>query len=334
MIGLCVTDVDSHSCIAGEIHAEKMHTSRQESNALLQVGKHWLEKGHSGFVEDIKSERYNLASSPKNTEPDAALVSKVQDATARDLSRVNISVETSQEQFAKVQEEYLESPASDSIFDGPMKSYANYYLVGKHGKLIEQTPATEPISNARFLMKTGSVLIVASVLMFLYSRWHEVIAERTGLKLSHICCTVYATLSISIDLSIKNAAAAYGGSFPFNPGCGVVVVEYTKLMASAILFAVHVKAVKARGDVIQLPMLKDVAWMAVPGAIYAINNLIVFQAIKSTPLATFGVIRETMLIWNALLWTATFRQPIGFSRWLAIFGIFFWLLSKSGSKDA
>lgn len=217
--------------------------------------------------------------------------------------------------------EYLESPASELVFDGSMKMYANYHL--NAFALIEQIPWTEPISNARVFMKLGSLVIVASALMFLYSRWQEVIAECTGLKLSHICCIIYATLSISIDLSIKNAAAAYGGSFPFNPGCGVVVVEYTKLVASAILFAVHVKEVKARGDAIQLPMLKDVAWLAVPGAIYATNNLIVFEAIKSTPLATFGVIRETMLIWNALIWTATFRQPIGFSRWLAIFGIFF-----------
>jgi drug/metabolite transporter (DMT)-like permease len=219
--------------------------------------------------------------------------------------------------------EYLESPASELVFDGSLKMYANYHLVSQKGQLIEQIPAKETISNARFFMKTGSLIFVAFGLIFLYGQWQDVIAERTGLKLSHICCIIYAALSISIDLSIKNAAAAYGGSFPFNPGCGVVVVEYTKLVASAILFAVHVKEVKARGDAIQLPMLKDVAWLAVPGAIYATNNLIVFEAIKSTPLATFGVIRETMLIWNALIWTATFRQPIGFSRWLAIFGIFF-----------
>ena len=36
-----------------------------------------------------------------------------------------------------------------------------------------------------------------------------------------------------------------------------------------------------------------------------------------------GVIRETMLIWNALIWTGTFRQSISATRWLAIAGIFF-----------
>ena len=70
------------------------------------------------------------------------------------------------------------------------------------------------------------------------------------------------------------------------------------------------------------PRVSDIGWLSVPALIYAINNLLVFQAIKSTPLATFGVVRETMLIWNALIWTATFRQPLSPVRWLAIGGIF------------
>jgi UDP-sugar transporter A1/2/3 len=173
-----------------------------------------------------------------------------------------------------------------------------------------------------FYAKTGTVVMSAFVCMFLYSRWHDAIAESTGLKLTHVCCLVYASLSIGIDISIKNAAESYGGSFPFNPACGVVVVECAKLIISIILFAVHVGQLRGRGEAVQLPRANDVGWLAVPAAIYAANNLIVFQAIKSTPLSSFGVIRETMLIWNALIWTATFRQSISATRWLAIFGIF------------
>ena len=61
---------------------------------------------------------------------------------------------------------------------------------------------------------------------------------------------------------------AYGGSFPFNPTCSVVVVEYSKLIISAVLFAVHVRELRARGDAVELPAWKDVAWLAVPAAIY------------------------------------------------------------------
>jgi len=142
------------------------------------------------------------------------------------------------------------------------------------------------------------------------------------LKLTHVCCIVYATLSISIDLSIKNAAEAYGGHFPFNPACGVVVVEYAKFVVSLVLFMVYVAECRRDSREIVWPRGTDIAWLSVPAGIYSMNNLIVFQAIKSTPLSTFGVVRETMLIWNALIWTATFRQPISAVRWLAIGGIF------------
>merc|ERR1719409_1804811 len=113
------------------------------------------------------------------------------------------------------------------------------------------------------------VVAVAFAFMFLYSKWHDLIAERTGLKLTHVCCIIYASLSISIDLSIKNAAEAYGGSFPFNPAASVVVVEYAKLIVSVVLFSVYVRGAKARGEEMQLPTQKDVAWLAIPAAIYA-----------------------------------------------------------------
>jgi UDP-sugar transporter A1/2/3 len=101
-----------------------------------------------------------------------------------------------------------------------------------------------------------------------------------------------------------------------------VVVEYLKFVASAFLFSKVYMEAKASGAEISMPRKQDIAWLMVPAAIYAMNNLLVFQAIKSTPLSTFGVIRETMLIWNALIWTTTFRQSISATRWLAIGGIF------------
>merc|ERR1719343_1401046 len=177
-------------------------------------------------------------------------------------------------------------------------------------------------TSPKFFLQAAVLVLVIFGLMFVYSQNHEKVEAATGLKLAHVCCIVYATLSISIDLSIKNAAEAYGGHFPFNPACGVIVVEYAKFAVSFILFGAYVAEARSAGRTIQLPRPVDVAWLAIPAGIYALNNLIVFQAIKSTPLSTFGVVRETMLIWNALIWTATFRQSISAVRWMAIGGIF------------
>jgi len=201
----------------------------------------------------------------------------------------------------------------------------DYYTQG--GDLSLSASRSQPhflqeTSNA-FIAQAGMTILAAFALMYAYSQCHEAIEARTGMKLAHVCCLVYATLSISIDLSIKNAAESYGGHFPMNPACSVIVVEFSKLVVSAVLFAQILLQSRRTGTVVQLPEPKDIAWLAVPGAIYAINNMLVFQAIKSCPLSTFGVVRETMLVWNALIWTATFSQSICLTRWLSIGGIFF-----------
>jgi UDP-sugar transporter A1/2/3 len=182
---------------------------------------------------------------------------------------------------------------------------------------MRQSVMTEPS-----FFKVGMVVITIFASMVVYTQTHEVITHYTGLQLTYVYFVIYAGLSVSIDLSIKNVARAYGGNFPFHPASGVVVVESFKLLVSAILFALHAIGVKRRGETLQIPTWKDVAWLAIPAGIYATNNLIVFQAIKSTPLATFAVVRETILIWNALIWMMIFKKPISAMRWLCFAGIF------------
>jgi len=195
---------------------------------------------------------------------------------------------------------------------------------GQHGKHGKHHQTDDEVKNAStsFFMQAGLLVGTIFGAIFLYSKNTETVERLTGLKLTHLCCMVYATLSISIDLSIKNAAEAYGGHFPFNPACGVVVVEFLKCIVSMVLFAQYYLATRSSGGEIAWPRPQDVCWLGVPAAIYAMNNLLVFQAIKSTPLSTFGVIRETMLIWNAGIWSVTFQQSISASRWMAIGGIF------------
>mmetsp|Transcript_8887 Transcript_8887/g.27624 ORF Transcript_8887/g.27624 Transcript_8887/m.27624 type:complete len:490 (-) Transcript_8887:58-1527(-) len=174
----------------------------------------------------------------------------------------------------------------------------------------------------RVLARMVAVLVFAAAVFGVFAMYGEQIRARTHIKVEHVCCAAYAALSISIDLSIKNAARVNGGRYPFNPACAVVTVEVLKLVASMVLFSVNARADLKQGRAIVLPGAADVAWLMVPGFVYTCNNMIVFQAIGHCPLGAFGVIRETMLIWNAVLWTLVFRAPIGRARWLSILLLF------------
>lgn len=179
-----------------------------------------------------------------------------------------------------------------------------------------------PAAWNRIVIRMVIVLACALVIFGVFSLYHEPIQRRTSVKVEHICCGAYAALSISIDLSIKNAAKVNGGHYSFNPACAVVTVEVLKLIASMLLFGVNARSDLKAGKEIVLPGFMDIAWLMVPGFVYTCNNIIVFQAIGHCPLGAFGVIRETMLIWNAVLWTIVFRAPIGRVRWFAILLLF------------
>eukprot|EP00416_Gambierdiscus_australes_P017568 CAMPEP_0171080796 /NCGR_PEP_ID=MMETSP0766_2-20121228/16094_1 /TAXON_ID=439317 /ORGANISM="Gambierdiscus australes, Strain CAWD 149" /LENGTH=456 /DNA_ID=CAMNT_0011538067 /DNA_START=75 /DNA_END=1445 /DNA_ORIENTATION=+ len=174
----------------------------------------------------------------------------------------------------------------------------------------------------RVIIRMVVVLACASAVFSIFSFWHAGIRERSAVKVEHVCCLAYASLSISIDLSIKNAARVNGGKYSFNPACAVVTVEVLKLVVSMILFTVNARMQVKEGIELVLPSLKDVAWLMVPGFVYTCNNIIVFEAIGHCPLGAFGVIRETMLIWNAVLWTIVFQAAIGRTRWFAIVLLF------------
>jgi len=209
----------------------------------------------------------------------------------------------------------------DELRSGDELAVAAYLLDAKPTLDLHVLRAPGSASGL-YLAKALLFLATIMAVTYVYGKNHKTVEAITGMRLTHFCCIAYAGLSISIDLSIKNAAEAYGGHFPFNPACGVIVVEYCKLVVSAVLFGFHYLEARQTGETIAWPSMKDVGWLGVPAFIYAVNNLVVFQAIRSTPLATFGVVRETMLIWNALIWTATFRHPLATTRWLAILGIF------------
>mmetsp|Transcript_56566 Transcript_56566/g.151443 ORF Transcript_56566/g.151443 Transcript_56566/m.151443 type:complete len:488 (-) Transcript_56566:73-1536(-) len=188
----------------------------------------------------------------------------------------------------------------------------------KPAEATKTVPTVHGRSWGAILIRMAIVLGAALIIFGVLSMYHESIYQRTLIKVEHVCCAAYAALSISIDLSIKNAARVNGGKYSFNPACAVVTVEVLKLVASLILFGSNARSDLKEGKTIVWPGLVDIAWLMVPGFVYTCNNIIVFQAIGHCPLGAFGVIRETMLIWNAVLWTIVFRAPIGRMRWFAI----------------
>ncbi|CAK0905626.1 unnamed protein product [Prorocentrum cordatum] len=60
----------------------------------------------------------------------------------------------------------------------------------------------------------------------------------------------------------------------------------------------------------------------VPGFVYTATNIIAYEAIQNIPLATFSVLRETRLFWNAALWVLLFQTSLSRTQWLGVSGIF------------
>lgn len=76
----------------------------------------------------------------------------------------------------------------------------------------------------------------------------------------------------------------------------------------------------------------DVAWLAAAALIFTANNVLVWWAIGHNDVSVFGVFRDTMIIWTALLWRCVFKAPLGYTRLGCIAGIVAGLfLNRAGS---
>jgi len=126
----------------------------------------------------------------------------------------------------------------------------------------------------------------------------------------HILCVVYVSLSVGGDISMKAAAEANGGAYPFEPICVIVSIQAVACFAATCCVAMKSFA----GADVSVPTARDTISFSVPGFIEIVNNLTLFHAIGVCPLAVFGVCRETVLVWNALIWMSVFRVSIGWRR--------------------
>jgi drug/metabolite transporter (DMT)-like permease len=201
------------------------------------------------------------------------------------------------------------------------------------GRKLEATPTggsggppREEHPPARVLfagfLAAGLLTTVAGLALYLaYGRFQAHIEHACGLGVTHVCCMCFVVLSVSIDLSIKAAAAGNGGSYSFEPAAAVFVVETCKLIVSAGLFAEVCFRSRRESVQIQLPSASDVTWLALPGVVYTIDMVILYECVSRVSLTTYAVIRETRLIWAALIWTAVFGLPLSRTRWAGMGGI-------------
>jgi len=141
-------------------------------------------------------------------------------------------------------------------------------------------------------------------------------------------CAVYVAFSVSIDVSIKmlatNAPAEEKkeGDYAFNPICMVLVTEISKLIISAVLAFAAGSSSSSENSEARKISAADVAYLALPAAIFTVNNVLVFKAVGANDTAVFGVFRDTMILWTAAIWKLVFRTDLGSFRMAAILVIF------------
>jgi drug/metabolite transporter (DMT)-like permease len=149
--------------------------------------------------------------------------------------------------------------------------------------------------------------------------------------LGYFACVIYMALSVSIDLSIgllKNPESS-DATYSFSPTCSVLLTETIKLVITIALLGCVSLTKKTQGGVHEPAAVltcSDVQWLCVPSAIFTINNILVWWAIGKNELSTFGVFRDTMILWTAVIWRFVFKTPLGNIRLLGILTVFAGLL--------
>merc|ERR1719265_1404129 len=64
--------------------------------------------------------------------------------------------------------------------------------------------------------------------------------------------------------------------------------------------------------------MKDVMFLSIPGALFALNNICLYFAIGRNDMATFGAFRDTVIIFNAVAWCIVFKSSLGMKRFVAL----------------
>jgi hypothetical protein len=130
-----------------------------------------------------------------------------------------------------------------------------------------------------------------------------------------ITSLIYVGTSVTLDLSI--AYTGGNGKKPeYEKLVVIMCVEMVKLSVSAFLLW------KDPSEKVR-PTASDAAAVSLPAGLYALNNWLVLMTLQSVNVAVFAVLRETNLVFTALIWCLAFHAELGHRRWAAILGILF-----------
>jgi hypothetical protein len=146
--------------------------------------------------------------------------------------------------------------------------------------------------------------------------------------LSVVVIVVYISLSVTIDLLImyqKDSAGIGAKTYKFDPTCSIILTELIKLVVSLTMYATQ-QMVKGSSLLPSTLSLSDVGLFLLPALFFTANNIMVFIAIGGNDASAFGVFRDTMILWTALIWVCIFKASLGTIRLCGIAVIFLGLV--------
>jgi hypothetical protein len=148
---------------------------------------------------------------------------------------------------------------------------------------------------------------------------------------------VYISLSVTIDLLImyqKDTDDAASSVYKFDPTCSIILTETIKLVVSLTLYTSN-QVISGSQLVPDTLTLCDAGLFFLPALFFTLNNIMVFVAIGGNDASAFGVFRDTMILWTALIWVSIFKASLGPIRLGGIAVIFVGLLiNRVGSISA
>lgn len=191
--------------------------------------------------------------------------------------------------------------------------------LGSLGSHVFQSSAT--VETSRMApVGTLFVTLACGLAALLLGGWLSPLVPRV--MVPYIVCFVYIFFSCAIDISI---AVQKQPDYSFNPVCAVLVTEGIKLCLSTTVYAASFFGSTRRVVPAEFSF-SDMLYMAVPAAIYSVNNILVFHAIQQNSMSDFGIFRDTMILWTASLWRFVFKVPLGRIRLLGILVVFLGLV--------
>lgn len=207
--------------------------------------------------------------------------------------------------------------------------------------LSSQSPSTIAEADSDAFIGTGIgwgitsivalVGLTISVAAFTVSGWlFPLLSARV---VSYAVCGIYIGLSVAIDLTIATQKTKNGRRmYAFNPVCTVILTETVKLMVSGVLLLtrkLHSGQPILPPDV--LTLASDIKWLSLPATLFTVNNILVFVALGSNDTAAFGIFRDTIILWTAIIWWWVFRASLGYVRFGGIMLLFCGLvLNRAG----